>query len=465
MSKRLLIVEDDPGLQTQLRWCFSANYEVLMAADRESALEKLAQYHPPVVTLDLGLPPDAANASEGLSLLEQILTAAPATKVVVITGNDDRDHAIRAIGIGAHDFYHKPIDPEIIRFVVARAFRIAELESENQTLKANRSTPSVDGVIVGSQEMMQVWRNVEKVAPTSATVLLLGESGTGKELLARALHQLSSRREQGFAAINCAAIPENLLESELFGYEKGAFTGASKQTEGKIEMADGGTLFLDEIGDLPLPLQAKLLRFLQERVIERLGGRQEIAVDVRIICATHKDLAQLSSVGEFRSDLFYRISGITIKIPPLRDRVGEVLVLARAFLQRFAREHGRPIKDFNKEALQAIERYSWPGNARELENRVRRAVIMADGRWVSTQDLELPETEVDLGSLNLRELRDGLERVTVSKALARSGGKITLAAEILGITRPTLYDLMNRYGLRSLGASTTNPLPAVEQDR
>jgi two-component system NtrC family response regulator len=460
MSKRLLIVEDDPGLQTQLRWCFSADYEVLVASDRASALEKLAQYNPPVVTLDLGLPPDAANASEGLSLLEQILAQAPQTKVIVITGNDERDFAIRAIGAGAHDFYHKPIDPEIIRFVVARAFRIAELESENQKLKANRAAQSIDGIVVGSQEMMNVWRNIEKVAPTNATVLLLGESGTGKELLARALQQLSTRRDQRFVAINCAAIPENLLESELFGYEKGAFTGASKQTEGKIELADGGTLFLDEIGDLPLTLQAKLLRFLQERVIERLGGRQEIPVDVRIICATHKDLNQLSATGEFRSDLFFRISGITIKIPPLRDRVGEVLVLARAFLQRFAREHGRPIKDFNKEALQAIERYSWPGNARELENRVRRAVIMAETRWITPQDLELPEGEVDVGSLNLRELRENLERTTVSKALLRSGGKIVLAAELMGITRPTLYDLMNRYGLRPLGTSSTNPIPS-----
>jgi two-component system NtrC family response regulator len=462
MSKRLLIVEDDLGLQTQLRWCFSADYEVLVAGDRASALEKLAQFEPSVITLDLGLPPDAANASEGLSLLEQILGQAPQTKVVVITGNDERDYAIRAIGLGAHDFYHKPIDPEVIRFVVARAFRIAELETENQKLKANRAAQSIDGIVIGSQEMMNVWRNVEKVAPTNATVLLLGESGTGKELLARALQQLSTRRDQRFVAINCAAIPENLLESELFGYEKGAFTGASKQTEGKIELADGGTLFLDEIGDLPLTLQAKLLRFLQERVIERLGGRQEIPVDVRIICATHKDLSQLSATGQFRSDLFFRISGITIKIPPLRDRVGEVLVLARAFLQRFSREHGRPIKDFNKDALQAIERYSWPGNARELENRVRRAVIMAETRWVTPQDLELPEGDVDVGSLNLRELRESLERSTVSKALTRSGGKIVLAAEMMGITRPTLYDLMNRYGLRPLGSTNTTPLPAPE---
>jgi len=445
-ARKLLVVEDDPGLQSQLRWCFDG-FDVTVVGDRSAALDKLQKVKPQVVTLDLGLPPDADGHTEGLACLEQILSKSPDTKVIVVTGNDDRANAVRAIGLGAFDFYHKPIDAEILGLLVNRAFRVHELEMENHKLALQKKPSPLEGVLTGSSEMLKVCNTIEKVAPSGASVLLLGESGTGKELLARSIHALSGRADERFVAINCAAIPETLLESELFGSEKGAFTGAIKQTLGKIEMANGGTLFLDEVGDLPMSLQAKLLRFLQERVIERVGGRQEIPVDVRVVCATHKDLVTLTTSGGFRQDLYYRISEITVRIPTLHERGGDVLMLARVFLERFNRQQGRAIRGFTKDALVAMEAYHWPGNVREMENRVMRAVIMAEGKQIAAHDLELSTTEGEAASYDLREARDNAERQAVQRAMGHVGGKIAQAAELLGVSRPTLYDLIKKYNL------------------
>jgi len=445
-SRKLLIVEDDPGLQSQLRWCFEG-YEVLQAKDRPSAMAQIRRHEPQLVTLDLGLPPDPANATEGLALLEEILSFAPNTKVIVVTGNDDRDNALKAVAHGAYDFYVKPVDADTLRLIVDRAARLYALEEENRRL-ARRAESPLQGLITADPGMLKVCRMVERVAPSDATVLLLGDSGTGKEVLARALHQLSSRAKERFVAINCAAIPENLLESELFGYEKGAFTGATRQTIGKIEHAHKGTLFLDEIGDLPMSLQAKLLRFLQERTVERLGGRTEIPVDIRVLGATNQDLGQLIQEGRFREDLFYRISEISVAIPPLRERQGDRSLLAHALLERFAQDQGKPRRGFSSEAIRAIEAYDWPGNVREMENVIRRAVIMADGPRVTAEDLgmELPAEPDD--NLSLREARDAAEQQVVIKAMSRCNGNIAQAAELLGITRPTLYNLLEKYGLR-----------------
>lgn len=444
----LLIVEDDPGLQSQLRWSFEG-FDVVVAGDRVAALAALKKHQPPVVTLDLGLPPDADGASEGLATLEQILGAAPDTKVIVVSGNEDRENAVRAVGLGAYDFYQKPIDAEILRLIVERAHHVYVLEQENRRLSATANSP-LTGLIASSPQMLKVCRTVEKVAPTDATTLLLGESGTGKEVIARALHDLSPRAKNRFVAINCAAIPDTLLESELFGYEKGAFTGAAKQTLGKIEYANDGTLFLDEVGDIPMTLQVKLLRFLQERIIERLGGRQEIPVDVRVVCATHQDLTALVKSGEFREDLYYRISEITIRIPPLREREGDALLLARTFLDRYSEQHRRNLKGFAHDAVAAIEAHPWPGNVRELENKMKRAVIMAEGNRLTAEELEL---SVAAGAgelnLNLREVREKAERAAVQRALSLYHGNISQAAEALGVSRPTMYDLMNKYGLKS----------------
>jgi two-component system NtrC family response regulator len=447
-TRKLLVVEDDPGLQTQLRWCFE-NYEVLVAGDRESALAELDAHQPAVVTLDLGLPPEPDGTGEGFALLEEILLQAPHTKVIVVTGNNDREHATRAVAMGAYDFFYKPIDADMLELIVNRAYRLYELEAENRRLSTKQSDSPLEGVITGSDAMLQVCRTIEKVAPTDATVLVLGESGTGKELLARSLHALSARREQRFVAINCAAIPENLLESELFGYEKGAFTGAAKQTPGKIETASGGTLFLDEVGDMPLPLQAKLLRFLQERVVERVGGRKEIPVDVRVICATHKDLHELIRSGGFREDLFYRISELAITIPALREREGDALLLARVFLERITRQQGKKGYRFRKDALAAIENYAWPGNVRELENRVKRAVIMAEHKQITAGDLELGgNTPEELATFNLREIRDRADRQAITRALNHVSGKVSQAADLLGISRPTMYDLLRKFDIK-----------------
>ena len=447
-TRKLLVVEDDPGLQTQLRWCFE-NYEVVIAGDRKAALEGIKQYETPVITLDLGLPPDADGTSEGFSLLEDILLQAPHTKVIVVTGNNDREHATKSVAMGAYDFFYKPIDADMLELIVNRAYRVYELEEENRRLSTRQPESPLEGVISGSDSMLQVCRTVEKVAPTDATVLVLGESGTGKELLARALHELSARKNGRFVAINCAAIPENLLESELFGYEKGAFTGAAKQTPGKIETSSGGSLFLDEVGDMPLPLQAKLLRFLQERVIERVGGRKEIPVDVRVICATHKDLHEMIRQEAFREDLYYRISEVSISIPALKDREGDALLLARVFLERISKQQGKKGHRFSKDAMVAIETYAWPGNVRELENRVKRAVIMAEHKQITASDLELGGNSPDeLATFNLREIRDRSDRQAIVRALNHVGGKISQAAELLGVSRPTMYDLLRKFGLK-----------------
>ena len=443
----LLIVEDDPGLQKQLKWSFDG-YEVLVASDRDAAIAVVRRHEPAVATVDLGLPPDPDGASEGLATLESILSLAPDTKIIMVTGNQDRANAVRAIGLGAYDFYQKPVDPEILGLIVERAFRLHDLQQENRRLVLRQTESPVSGIITNDPAMQKVCRTVEKVAPSDVSVLLLGESGTGKELLARALHQLSPRASKKFVAINCAAIPENLLESELFGYEKGAFTGAAKQTKGKVEFADGGTLFLDEVGDLPFSLQAKLLRFLQERVFERVGGRDEIAVDVRVVCATHQNLAELIKDGRFREDLFYRLSEIVVNIPPMREREGDPALLAHAFLEKFCKNQGRSLQGFSTDAMQAIETYRWPGNAREMENFIKRAVIMADGPQITQEDLGLNLTEAEIFPLNLRQVREEAERKALVRALGRVGGNVLQAAELLGISRPTLYDLLNRHGIK-----------------
>jgi two-component system NtrC family response regulator len=443
----LLIVEDDPALLKQMRWAFD-KYETIIAGDRESAIAQLRRFEPAVVTMDLGLPPRPDDPTEGLRLLDEIQSLAPDTKVIVLTGQDDRANALTAIGLGAYDFCTKPFEPEILTWTIDRAFRVHELQEENRRLQAMQQSPAMSGIVTRDPEMLRILRTIEKVAPTSATVLILGESGTGKELLARALHDLSPRHTRKFVAINCAAIPETLLESELFGYEKGAYTGAAKQTIGKIETAHGGTLFLDEVGDLPVSLQAKLLRFLQERVIERVGGRQEIAVDVRIVGATHQSLKDQITAGKFREDLYYRLAEIIVEIPPLRARKGDAALLAHGFAQRFAAEQRRGAMTLLPDAVNAIEAHPWSGNVRELENVMKRAVIMAETLTITAADIGIAPGDVDDAVFNLRQVRDDAERSAVLRVLGRVNGNLSKAAELLGVSRPTLYDLMHRLGLK-----------------
>ena len=449
----LLVVEDDEGLQSQLRWAFDG-YEVIVAGDRRSAIAAVRRHQPGVVLLDLGLPPDPGGVSEGLATLHEILSLVPETKIIVVTGDNDRANAVKAIAAGAYDFHQKPADPELLALLVDRAQHVHALELENQKLQRDAQNMPLDNIIAVSPQMLKVCRTIEKIAPTDITTLLLGASGTGKERFARAIHELSPRSDKRLVAINCAAIPDTLLESELFGYEKGAFTGASQQTIGKIEHANGGTLFLDEIGDLPMELQAKLLRFLQERTIERLGGRKEIAVDVRVVCATHQNLDQYIAEGKFREDLYYRVSEMEVKIPPLRERDGDAVVLAKAFLSRFAASKGTGVKGFDPAALQAIGNHDWPGNVRELESCIKRAVIMAEGSRITAEDLDL-EAHLPDGDapgrampLNLREVREKAESMAIVQALSLTGENITEAAELLGITRPTLYSMLEKYGLK-----------------
>jgi two-component system, NtrC family, response regulator len=442
----LLIVEDDLALQKQMKWAFENN-ETVLANDIPTAIAHVRRFEPAVVTMDLGLPPQPNDAAAGFELLSQILTLAPNTKVIVLTGQNDHANALKAIRLGAYDFFAKPFDPELLGFAIERAFILAELQDENRRLQNSTQSTLLSKIITQDAEMQRVNRVVEKVAPTTATILLRGESGTGKELVARALHGLSPRAKERYVAINCAAIPEALLESELFGHEKGAFTGAAKQTQGKVEVAHKGTLFLDEIGDLPLALQSKMLRFLQERVIERVGGREEIPVDVRIICATHQDLKAMIAEGKFREDLYYRLAEIAIEIPPLRSRPGDASLLAHAFVRRFAEEQRRNTITLTPAAVIAIENYQWPGNVRELENCIKRAVIMADGVSIGADDLDL-KVEGGENHLNLRQVRDEAERKAVNHALARADGNVSKAAEALGVSRPTLYELLERFGLR-----------------
>jgi len=447
-ERTVLVVEDDAGIRKQVRWSFD-DYEVIEAKDRAEAMNQLRRHEPPVVTLDLGLPPDPGGASEGLAALQDILAAAPRTKVIVITGNEDRQHAVDAVGMGAHDFYQKPLDPDLLRIIVERTFKLYDLERENRRLAEHHGGSPLAEILGTSTQMDRVRRTVEKIAPSLATTCLLGESGTGKELAARALHRLSPRADKPFVALNCAAIPENLLESELFGYEKGAFTGASQQTRGKIEHADGGTLFLDEIGDLPHSLQSKLLRFLQERTVERIGARKEIPVDVRVVSATNKDLDRLMADGGFREDLYYRLCEVVIRIPPLREREGDAGVIARHLLESLAAEQGQSVPALTPAARRAIEAHRWPGNVRELANRLKRALIMAEGPRITEDDLELESPADEVVPLNLREVRDQAERRAVTRALELGEHNLSRVAGMLGITRPTLYALLDKHDLRS----------------
>ena len=441
----LLVVEDDAGLARQLRWAHEG-YEVVVAGDRAAAIDALRLHEPAVVTLDLGLPPDPDGTAEGFATLGQILALKPDTKVIVASGHGARESALQAIADGAWDFYMKPIDIDALGLIVARAFHVHALEAENRRL-ASGAAPGFGGLVYASPEMAKVTRTLERVAPADVSVMLLGASGTGKELLARGLHDASPRRRGAFVAINCAAIPETLLESELFGHEKGAFTGAVKTTEGKIEQAAGGTLFLDEIGDVPLPLQVKLLRFLQERVIERIGGRKPIAVDTRIVCATHQDVTAMVADGRFRDDLYYRLAEIVVTIPALAERTGDAALLARHFVTRHAKTMNPAVTGLAPDARAAIEAWRWPGNVRELENRVKRAVIMAEGRLVTAADLDLDGSASQAATLNLRTAREVADRRAIGQALARADGNISGASRLLGVSRPTLYDLLKSYGL------------------
>ena len=446
----LLIVEDDEGLQRQLKWAYEG-YRVVSATDRAQAIELMRLHEPSVVTLDLGLPPDPDGTSEGFATLTEILELKPDTKVIVASGHGARESALKAIALGAYDFYRKPVDIDELGLIVSRAFHVHEIEAENRRLEAlGGGAEAIGALLTASPEMLKVTRTIERVANADVSVMLLGASGTGKELLARAVHEKSARSKGEFVAINCAAIPENLLEAELFGYERGAFTGAVKTTPGKIELAQGGTLFLDEVGDIPLPLQVKLLRFLQERVIERIGGRAPIAVDTRIVCATHQDLEAMIADGRFRDDLYYRLAEIVVKIPSLADRPGDALLLARHFVTRFAREMNPKVHGIAPDATDAIDAYTWPGNVRELENRIKRAIIMADGKLIGASDLDLPggrNGEAEPLPINLRAAREVADRRAIHQALTRTDHNISGAAKLLGISRPTLYDLMKQYHL------------------
>ncbi len=444
---KLLIVEDDAGLQRQLRWAYE-DYEVVVAGDRASALDALRADEPAVVTLDLGLPPDPDGTTEGFATLAEILRLKPDTKVIVASGHGARDSALKAIAEGAWDFYAKPIDIDQLGLIVARAFHVHALEAENRRLAEQSTGTVLGGMITAAPEMLRVTRTIERVAHADVSVMLLGASGTGKELLARGVHDSSPRAKGMFVAINCAAIPETLLESELFGHEKGAFTGAVKMTEGKIEQAAGGTLFLDEVGDIPLPLQVKLLRFLQERTIERIGGRKAIAVDTRIVCATHQDLDAMVASGAFREDLYYRLAEIVVRIPSLAERSGDPALLAQHFLRKYAKAMNSAVTGLSPDARDAIETWGWPGNVREMENRMKRAVIMAEGKLVTAADLDLTG-DGEREPLNLRTIREQADRRAIGNALARADGNISNTAKLLGVSRPTLYDLLKGYDIHA----------------
>lgn len=445
----LLVVEDDAGLARQLRWAYE-DYEVVVAGDRVAAIEALRLHEPAVVTLDLGLPPDPDGTTEGFATLAEILSLKPDTKVIVASGHEAAESARDAIARGAWDFYAKPVEIDTLGLIVARAFHVHALEAENARLSTLSGGDSVlGGLVTAAPEMLKVARTVERVAQTDVSLLVLGASGTGKELVARGLHEASRRAKGPFVAINCAAIPETLLESELFGHEKGAFTGAVRTVEGKIEIAAGGTLFLDEIGDVPLPLQVKLLRFLQERVIERIGGRRAIPVDVRIVCATHRNLEAMVAEGSFREDLWYRLAEMVVRLPTLAERPGDAVLLARHFLRRHAPAINPQVKGLAPDATDAIAAARWPGNIRELENRVKRAIIMAEGKALTAEDMDLAGGNAE--ALNLRSVREAADRKAIGEALARADGNISQTARLLGISRPTLYDLLKAYGLQEAG--------------
>jgi two-component system NtrC family response regulator len=450
---KLLIVEDDEGLCAQYRWAFPG-LQLAMCGTRPHAVQLAKEVRPPVAIIDLGLPPDPNGVSEGFATLDELHRMVPGIKTIVTTGSGERAHALRAVALGAYDFCEKPADIAVLRGIVDRGLRLHELEEENRRLADLPSTTSVRRIVTADEAMLKVCRSIEKLAPANVPVLLLGESGTGKEALAQALHELGPRAKRPLVAINCGAIPENLLESELFGYERGAFTGAVKRTIGKVESAHRGTLFLDEIGDLPHPLQAKLLRFLQEQVIDRVGGREQIPVDVRIVSATNQSLDELVQAERFRSDLLYRLNSVTVRIPPLRDRIGDPFLLARFFLARFTKEFGRNIRGFSETAVAAIAKHSWPGNVRELENRMKRAVVMSETQLIEPADLELAAPVGELADLDLRTARMRAEREVIQIALARSNGTLVTAAKLLGISRPTLYSLIDAHGLDAAAPNT-----------
>jgi two-component system NtrC family response regulator len=445
---KLLIVDDDEDLRTQMKWALAQDYEVFLAEDRPSALEAVRTKKAPVVTLDLGLPPWPASVEEGFAALGEILSIDPLIKVIIATGRGEKEHALRAIGDGAYDFLYKPVDIEELKVLLKRAFYLAGLEREHQELQSRIGDDHFQGILGTSPKMQEVFATIRKVATTDVPVLVTGDSGTGKELVASAIHRLSRRKTHPFVVINCGAIPENLLESELFGHEKGAYTGAHVQRRGRVEAAHSGTLFLDEIGELSLALQVKLLRFLQEQVIERIGGREQIKVDARVIAATNRDLKQAMKDGTFREDLYFRLGVITIPLPLLREREGDVVLLANAFLRRYGAENKKKLTGFTNEAVKALQEYAWPGNVRELENRLKRAVIMAEGNKITPADLEMKVPEDKRGAASLKEAREALEREMVTRALTRNNDNVTRAAEELGISRPTLYELMEKLGIQ-----------------
>ncbi len=446
-KQKLLIVDDDEDLRTQMKWALTADYNVYLAEDRQSAIAIINKEQPAVVTLDLGLPPNPAGVEEGFAVLDHILDNYSHTKVIIITGRGEKEYALRAVEKGAYDFFYKPIQLDELKVVLRRAFHVSQLEHEQREMRHRLSGDTFEGMIGTSPKMQDVFSTIRKVATTDAPVLIRGESGTGKELVARAIHRLSLRESKHFIPINCSAIPENLIESELFGHEKGTFTGAHAQRKGRFEMAEGGTLFLDEIGDLPLTLQVKLLRFLQEKTIERVGGREQIEVDTRVLAATNRDLEEAMKNATFRDDLYYRLSVINISLPALRERDADVVLLAKTFLDRYTSETRKKIKGFSSEAIEAIESYSWPGNVRELENRIKRAVIMSEGKKITLEDLEMKAVAGKREGLVLKDAREILEKGLILKAIARNENNLTKAASELGISRPTLYDLMEKLGI------------------
>lgn len=452
----LLIIDDDDAIRTQMKWALVQDYTILLAENRPTALALMKKEHPLVVTLDLGLPPHPGDPEEGFFTLSGLLAQNPAVKVVVITGQTEKENALRAIGQGAYDFLCKPIEVDELKGILRRALHVAQLEQEHREQQQQQAREgekgSFEGMLGGSPQLRSVFSTIRKVAPTDASVLIVGESGTGKELAARAIHQRSGRVKGPFVAINCGAIPDTLLESELFGHEKGAFTGAHTQRQGRIETAQGGTLFLDEIGEIPLALQVKLLRFLQEHTIERVGGRATIAVDVRVIAATNVDLKKATAEGRFREDLYYRLAVLELSLPPLRERQGDIELLAAAFLQRYIEQYQKKLNGFTQQALRALATHQWPGNIRELENRLKRAVIIAEGAKVAAQDLELAPASDKYEGMGLKEARETVERELVTQAVTRNKGNLSRAAVELGVSRPTLYELMEKLGIRKVGS-------------
>jgi len=461
MKPKLLIVDDDEEIRTQMKWALTADYEIHLAGDRPGALEVFRAKRPAVALLDLGLPPRPGDTEEGFALLSELMALDKNLKAVMITGQNEKDHALHAIGLGAYDFLNKPVRMDELKLLLKRCFYVSQLELEHRQLQETVGGDNFEGMLGASPKMQDLFSTIRKVAGTEAPVLILGESGTGKEMAALAIHRRSERRDGPFVAINCGAIPGELLESELFGHEKGAFTGAHLQRKGRIETATSGTLFLDEIGELPLPLQVKLLRFLQEQRITRVGGRQEIEINTRVVAATNADLKTATSQGKFREDLYYRLAVVVMHLPPLRERTDDVRLLAQAFLQRFAAENAKPSLSFQPDSLRALVRHGWPGNVRELENKIKRAVIMADGKRLTPEDLELAQPDASTPILTLKEARETLERQMILQSLQRHSGKVTAAAQELGVSRPTLYELMEKLGInREKGG--VEPVSAAE---